>query len=178
MYTAYSIAQFPFTICPSNISFSTAKYLPETNYLPFDPLDFKVDCIIVFTAGHFGEETAVILLDDNELKYKVKRILVAGGATVKGLTVKHLVDNFDQDIDFVITDPDLFENKDPETNIYQQLVDICRDHEVPMVSVAYVEMCLTSAVRPSKSLFSVLRDEIIQWNIQVLICWPQSWLAS
>ena len=105
----------------------------------------------------------------------MRRVLQAGGATVLPRTINHLVDNFDTNITFIVTEPHFFMRKDSEVDggcKYQRLAAACNSKGVPLVSASYVEVALTSPVSSGskaireqrKKLFSVLRDEMIAYH--------------
>ena len=110
--------------------------------------------------GFFVNETVVILLKDQDLKNKTKRILTFGGAKVLDRTVNHLLHYFDPEITLVVTEPSLID----EDEKYKQFSDAC---EVPMVSVAYIEESLTTPVRPDKKLFSIFSPEIRSFDTKL-----------
>ena len=112
---------------------------------------------------------------DTDTKGRVRRVLQAGGATVLPRTINHLVDNFDTNITFIVTEPHFFMRKDSEVDggcKYQRLAAACNSKGVPLVSASYVEVALTSPVSSGskaireqrKKLFSVLRDEMIAYH--------------
>ena len=112
---------------------------------------------------------------DADTKGRVRRVLQAGGATVLPRTINHLVDNFDTNITFIVTEPHFFMRKDSEVEggcKYQRLAAACNSKGVPLVSASYVEVALTSPVSSGskvireqrKKLFSVLRNEMIAYH--------------
>ena len=89
-------------------------------------------------------------------------------------TINHLVDNFDKSVTMIVTEPHLFEDTGLEmmgnASKYQQLAAICQERHVPMVSLGYIEVALTSPVHPCKDQFSVLKSDIIHYHQQLGNC--------
>ena len=86
-------------------------------------------------------------------------------------TINHLVDNFDSAVTMIVTEPKLFEDTGAgmmgHPRRYSQLADICQKRSVHLVSLAYIEVALTSAQTVSKKQFSVLRSEMIRYHQQI-----------
>ena len=89
-------------------------------------------------------------------------------------TINHLVDNFDSAVTMIVTEPKLFEDTGAgmmgHPRRYSQLADICQKRRVHLVSLAYIEVALTSppsAQTVSKKQFSVLRSEMVRYHQQI-----------
>ena len=83
-----------------------------------------------------------------------------------------MVDNFDSAVTMIVTEPKLFEDTGAgmmgHPRRYSQLADICQKRRVHLVSLAYIEVALTSSVQTvSKKQFSVLRSEMIRYHQQI-----------